>query len=630
MRLRTKLIAATLLFTFTLTVVLSLVFLSELLRERIAQTAESNSVLVRQILLSTSSALQNGLRENPPTEAGQAAFDEAVRNAIRTDDALAETLNGFVRYSPTLQDAYVTDAEGAVLVSTDPSMVGKPEPKRRMFEQASSDSLLSKRRLLFGAPEALDVKLPLERNGQPFLMAHLGIRSTLLRNTYAPWLKDAVFVCIVALAGSLLVAAMISAVALRPIERISRELDVISLRGGEAPAAEQDTATRDAVERVSSKISRIDEQIRTSEQTRSEMATNMNSMLQTLKDGVMLFTGELRVAIASDAVAHFVPAGTTVTAGIPLGEVFPRSTAIGGVLSELIAQRRSVRDEHVTLEDGRMIALSLDYFPGSGLGALLTLHDIAAQEELEREIEVARRMASIGRLTAGVGHEVKNPINAMVVHLELLRGKLAHVSDAGGAQRHVDVLASEMSRLDRVVQTLADFSRPMEPKLKEQDLLPIVQAVVHLVSVEAASHNVAIVVTEETPGAKMRITGDAELLRQALLNVALNAMQAMPDGGVLHINLSRDRQGASISLHDTGTGIPPEKLGRIFDLYFTTKATGSGIGLAMTYRIVQLHGGLIEVKSDANPDSAHHGTTFTLRLPLSTRTPKRLNTEAYA
>jgi signal transduction histidine kinase len=618
MRLRTKMIAATLLFTFTLSVVLSLVFLSELLRERIAQTEASNDVLVHQVLASTRSALQNGLRQNPPTGPTQDDFEAAVRNALRNDESLKETLDSFVRYSPTLQDAYVSDAHGHVIVSTDPALNDDTQPKRRSFEQASNGSLLSKRQLLFGAPEVLDVSLPLDRNGQPFLAAHLGIRSTLLRNTYAPWLRDAVIVCLIALAGSLFIASVISAAALRPIERIGRELDIISIRSFEAPA-EPDTADRDAVERVSSKISRIDEQIRSSEQTRTEMATNLNSMLQTLKDGVMLFTAELRVAMASDAVANFLPSGRHVAPGTPLAEVFPRSTAIGGVLSELIALRRSVRDQQVTLEDGRTIALSLDYFPGSGLGALLTLHDVAAQEELEREIEVARRLASIGRLTAGVGHEVKNPINAMVVHLELLRGKLANAANSD-AQRHVDVLASEMSRLDRVVQTLADFSRPMQPNLREQELLPIVQAVVQLVTVEAESHNVAIALTHDMPGGPIRIMGDAELLRQALLNIALNAMQAMPEGGVLHIHLARDRQSASLSLRDTGTGIPPEKLDRIFDLYFTTKATGSGIGLAMTYRIVQLHGGVIDVASDADPLSAQHGTTFTLRLPIATRT----------
>jgi signal transduction histidine kinase len=619
MRLRSQLIAATLLFTLLLTAALSLVFLSELLRERIAQTEAADDVLVHQILSVTRTALQRGLKEAPPTEAGEAAFETAMEHALQNDETLQNTLDGFVRYSPSLQDAYVSGANGRVLVSTDPSLVDAPPPHRRPFAEASGNSLLSKRKLLFGTPETLEVSLPLERNGKPFLVAHLGIRSTLLRNAYAPWLRDAVIVCLFALAGSLAVAAAISAAALRPIEQIGRELEVISARGGTEVVEVQESSSQDAVQRVTSTISRIDEQIRSNEQTRTEMATNLNSMLQTLKDGVMLFTADLRIAMASESSANFLPTGVTPPNGTPLSEVFPRSTAIGALLSDLIAERGSIRDQPVPLDNGRVIELTLDCFPGSGMGALLTLHDVAAQEELEREIEVARRMASIGRLTAGVGHEVKNPINAMVVHLELLRGKLANPANTDGAQRHVEVLASEMSRLDRVVQTLADFSRPIEPVLHEQSLLRIVQAVTQLVAADADGRNIAIAVTEDAPSMPIRIVADAELLRQALLNIALNAMQAMPDGGVLHINLGRDRQFAVLSLHDTGTGIPREKLSQIFDLYFTTKATGSGIGLAMTYRIVQLHGGVIEVNSEADPDSPARGTTFTLRLPLAGR-----------
>lgn len=616
MRLRYKLIAATLLFTFTLTVVLSLVFLSEILRERIAQTESSNSVLVHQMLSATRTALQNGLRDHPPTETGEQALQAAIEYALQNDDALAETLNGAVRYSPSIQDAYLADANGRVLVSSDPALLNAPQPHRRDFSVVTTASLLERRALLFGDPETLDVSLPMERNGQPFLTAHLGVRSTLLRNAYAPWLRDAAMICVFALAGALLVAAALSAAAMRPLEDISRELDVLS---GTSGVQTEETQNSDAVQRVSSSISRLDERIRTSEQTRTEMATNLNSMLQTLKDGVMLIDADLRVIMASEAMHHFLPPDKDAELGAPLTDIFPRNTAIGALLADLVVERRSVRSQPVVLADGRTVELSFDYFPGNAPGALLTLHDVAAQEELEREIEVARRMASIGRLTAGVGHEVKNPINAMVVHLELLRSKLASGAPPDGAQRHVDVLSSEMGRLDRVVQTLADFSRPMEPTFLEQDLLPIVQAVVQLVAAEAEKANIAIAIGESTPGLSLRVVADAELLRQALLNIVLNAMQAMPQGGAIHIQLSRERGSAIISIRDTGTGIPPEKLDRIFDLYFTTKATGSGIGLALTYRIVQLHGGVIAVASDADAASPAHGTTFTLRLPLASR-----------
>jgi signal transduction histidine kinase len=277
------------------------------------------------------------------------------------------------------------------------------------------------------------------------------------------------------------------------------------------------------------------------------------------------------------------------------------------------------------LEDGRQVQISLDGIgdpgtAGRGLGTLITLRDTGSARELEQELEVSRRLAAIGRLTANVGHEVKNPINAMVVHLELLRGKLAAGGvDTQSAQKHVEILADEMHRLDRVVQTLADFSRPMDLELRDHDLRRVVEQTVELAGEELKEHGVAVEFT--APAAPVPVRVDGELVRQALLNLLLNAMQAMPDGGLVRIVVRRDQRAALVEIADDGVGIPESLLPRIFDLYFTTKPRGSGIGLAMTYRILQLHGGSLEVSSNADAGSPNHGTTFTLQMPLSTAPP---------
>jgi signal transduction histidine kinase len=237
----------------------------------------------------------------------------------------------------------------------------------------------------------------------------------------------------------------------------------------------------------------------------------------------------------------------------------------------------------------------------------LTLHDLESVREIESELELSRRLAAIGRLTAGVGHEVKNPINAIVVHLELLRNKL-DASD-GNALRHLEIISSEIQRLDRVVQTLVDFSRPVELQLEEQDLRRIVSNVLMLASAELETRDVYVQST--LPDHPVPAKVDSDLLKQALLNIVLNGAQAMVDGGKLEVRLAENGRTALLSIHDEGSGIPDDIRDKIFDLYFTTKKGGSGIGLAMTYRIVQLHNGSIEVQSGATT-----GTTFTLRLPL--------------
>lgn len=308
--------------------------------------------------------------------------------------------------------------------------------------------------------------------------------------------------------------------------------------------------------------------------------------------------------------------------GKRLEEIFEPDSALGAAVLAAFDRGEQVGAESVALEDGRQVQISLDHIDdglgGSGnLGTLLTLRDTESAAQLGQELEVSRRLAAIGKLTAGVGHEVKNPINAMVVHLELLRGKLVGAEGEvfRGAQRHVDILAGEMQRLDRVVQTLADFSRPMELHLRDRDLRQVVGAVMELTAVEMQENGIRV--TVEAPPEPLMVRVDGELMQQAVLNLLLNGMQAMSGGGVMRVNLRRDHQFAVVEVADEGEGIPPELLPRIFELYFTTKPKGSGIGLAMTYRILQMHGGAMEVRSNADAASVERGTTFTFRLPIA-------------
>jgi signal transduction histidine kinase len=229
----------------------------------------------------------------------------------------------------------------------------------------------------------------------------------------------------------------------------------------------------------------------------------------------------------------------------------------------------------------------------------------------------------------------------MTIHLELLKQKLsgggvgarpvARAADGGGGSlrvvdvvptsvtvdspsvlNHVSVISSEIRRLDEVVQGFLKFSRPEELALEPVDLAGLVTDVCDVVGPQASAAGVRLAITSAAD--LPRVSADSGLLRQALLNLALNAVQAMPSGGVLRFESRRgaDRQ-VELAIADTGVGIAPEHLSRIFDLYFTTKDAGSGIGLSMVYRTIQLHDGDIEVQSTPG-----RGTTFTIRLPQAT------------
>jgi len=368
----------------------------------------------------------------------------------------------------------------------------------------------------------------------------------------------------------------------------------------------------DTPERVSTKIEQIGQRIRNVEEVFSALKENLDQILGNLQDGILLFTGDGRAVLVSEAAQRFLNKEKDNILGLQASEIFDRSTVLGRTLREAFDTGSTVVQEEVQTESGRRLQASVDFIfddrTRTGLGALVTLHDLESVEEIESELELSRRMAAIGRLTAGVGHEVKNPINAIVVHLELLKNKLGH--DHAPASRHLEVIDSEIHRLDRVVQTLVDFSRPVELQLREQDLGSIVGDVLALATDELTTRNVTL--ESRLPETPMIVNVDSDLLKQAVLNVTLNAAQAMPDGGNLRVILEEERRMAVLRIADEGVGIPPEIREKIFDLYFTTKTGGSGIGLAMTYRILQLHHGSVDVQSKVG-----RGTEFFLRIPLA-------------
>jgi signal transduction histidine kinase len=211
-----------------------------------------------------------------------------------------------------------------------------------------------------------------------------------------------------------------------------------------------------------------------------------------------------------------------------------------------------------------------------------------------------------------VAHEVKNPINAIVLHLQLLRNKLQEIDPDTG--RHVDIIDNEIHRLDRVVQILVDFTRPRELHIEDADLKLILDEVVLLASPDAAQHGVRVM--RQLPPEAIPVKVDIDLIKQAMLNVVINGVQAMPAGGTLTIAAHRDEDTVVTEIRDEGTGIPAAVQEKVFELYFTTKKAGSGIGLAQTYQIMQWHYGAVDFESQEGK-----GTTFRLRLPIGETRP---------
>jgi signal transduction histidine kinase len=234
-------------------------------------------------------------------------------------------------------------------------------------------------------------------------------------------------------------------------------------------------------------------------------------------------------------------------------------------------------------------------------------------ERMASQLDVATRLSAISRISGGVAHEIKNPLNAISLRLDLLRERLGAPPEELAPE--IEILSKEVHRLDRVVKTFLDFTRPVEVKFQEVDLAALAREVADLMTPQARSSRIKLSF-ESVGDAPALMRGDADMLKQAILNLVTNALDAMSqlkmENGELHLNASAAGTSVRLEVADNGPGIPETLRDKVFQLYFTTKQQGSGIGLAMTYRAVQLHNGTIDFTSEDG-----RGTTFCLQFPAS-------------
>jgi PAS domain S-box-containing protein len=612
LRLKTKLVLGITAMVVTVVVVLSSVYVSQIVRQRIDNAFESGDFVSLEVFHSAREALEVDLGNTHLDLNDPEQVRRATEESLQTDPGLNSLFQSIVGYSPIIYDVSIADVNGVALLHSDADLIGKKLPEREDFSAVRNGNFWRKMKVVYGEPAVYEMRLPLRRNGVPFATIRVGISTVFLESTLQPKLNRALAFSAFAIILSLILAAVLSNFALRPIEVISRRLDLLTA-GGTAP--EGSYRGKDEVGVVTTKIDRLGQQMKDVKEVFSALKENLDQMMANLHDGVMLFTNDMRAVLVSEAVETFLGRTRENMIGCTAQEIFSDGSRLGQMVLAAIDSHQPLHKQELMAlaADGQQIRVeaSMDFIEEEGerIGALLTLRDAESVRRIEDEIEVSRRLAAIGRLTSGVAHEVKNPINAIVVHLEVMRSKL-NTADPD-TQRHMDVIGNEIRRLDRVVQTLVDFTRPMDLKLADTDLRRLVDDVYMLAAPEAERRGVHV--QRELGDETLRVKVDADLVKQAILNVVINGIQAMGEnGGTLDLRTLHEDADAVVEITDQGGGIPPEVKEKIFNLYFTTKKGGSGIGLPMTYRVVQLHNGSVEF--DSQPGV---GTTFRLRFPLT-------------
>ena len=339
----------------------------------------------------------------------------------------------------------------------------------------------------------------------------------------------------------------------------------------------------------------------------------LDMVLESMTDGIVVTDGQNRVILynkSAERLLHFT--GDVLESA--LWEAVSNRDLAGFFFQKLLSQEK-VADREFTLGSDTPRIFSVSILPlvraGSVQGNLVHVEDVTERRSREARLRRAESLASLTTLAAGVAHEIKNPLGSMGIHLQLIQKKIGGKSrvDPRTIGSHLDVIGEEVDRLNRIVVDFLFAVKPMDTRLEEGDINLVIQELLEFVRPEMDQAGVRIESSLSPKVPLLRI--DARFIKQALLNLIKNAVAAMPEGGTLRVETRRADGEALVRVSDTGTGIPEEIMGKVFEPYFTTKPFGTGLGLTIVFKIVKEHFGDISVSSRVG-----EGTTVTLSLPI--------------
>jgi signal transduction histidine kinase len=555
--------------------------------------------------------------------------DVSPYEALRRDDGLRSIIESSL-YSRNVTYAAITDTHGMIIAHSDPSREGSELAAGAPLDQLLARSALSQLFAIYtGQGKNYEFRQPLLLGDREIGSIRIGVSTLLIRTDLNASLGPAIVTAFAALAIAVVVAMLLAQLLLRPIHVIRSGLT--RLGRGEF-GVRLDLDQQDEFGELGTFFNAVSEQLSADRSQMAGQVAHLESAVEHLEDAVAIVNARGELRFVNPAMRTLLPSAAP---GVPLREVVAADHPIQRLSEQTLVSRQSRGPLSAMFGDSERLLMThaINDPKGDLVGIMLIARNVEYLSQVQSTVRYSRKLAALGRLSAGVAHEVKNPLNAMMIHLELLRQLFVArrpaaprlLAAAGGADaaivepskpaidtaeaiQHVDVIANEIRRLDEVVQGFLKFTRPEDLKLQPVALSVLFDEVVRIIQPEADRAGVQLFV--ECDGVP-DVNGDPTMLRQAFLNLALNACQAMPHGGTLRMRCESARgRRVAVTFTDTGVGIKPEHLQRIFDLYFTTREKGSGIGLSMVYRTVQMHDGEIEVQSTPGA-----GTTFRVLLP---------------
>ena len=533
-----------------------------------------------------------------------------LRSAMAADATLRDSAEAVVGYSPVVLYVAIVDRDGRAIFHSTPELQGTHVAADESLGEFGALDAISLLARLRNGDRTLVATLPFSVDGiNPYGSVRVAVSTLLLRgyllgDVLASALLAAVAV-LVAFTASLYLANQL----LAPIEVLRRELARIDPGDAGPPL---DFRSEADLPRLATFFSTVSEKLRQEERLRDSRQAWLGEVLGGLADAVFVVGRDERVLSLNEPAAAMLAGRRKELVGRDLAELLPNDHAIVDIVREAHRTDRSILKRQAEIEIAGqptpfLLSAHVLREEFGTTGVMVAAVDLGRLSRLASRLSYSQKLATLGELTSGVAHEIRNPLNAMVMHGALLRRKIDGKA-APDVARHLDVLDEEIRRLDRVVQGFLQFSRPEELRLTVLDVRGVLAACVEQVRDRAEQGRVRL--EFEPPDADLPVWGEEDLLRQAFANLLGNALEAMPDGGMLRVSAERQDGWARVRIEDSGVGIADTDLPHVFRLYFTTKKDGSGIGLAVVHRIVQLHGGDLRVDS-----SVGEGTVVTVSLP---------------
>jgi signal transduction histidine kinase len=574
---------------------------------------------------------------------------------LREDSGLRDIIESSA-YGDNITTATIVDANGIIVVANLSAMVGQLSPPQDDLGALDAASPYDKLKEIYtGDGRTLEVREQLKRGEDEFGSIRIGVSTLLMRRQLDELFWGALFTVAAALGIAVFVAGVFAQLLLRPIHVLRSGLT--RLGKGEF-GVRLDLPPGDEFGELGDFFNTVSQQLSADRSLLAGQKANLQTAVEHLEDAVALFNPSGELLFSNPAMQPTLPADAI---GRALQGLLPNGHPYRTLVEETLATRRSrgpvqshrpqtepagvpskasgSQAAEVKAADEELVMThAIMGTSGELVGVLLVSRNLAHLSRMQSTLAYSRKLVALGRLTAGIAHEVKNPLNAMMIHLELLRTKIRATQAVAvpqaetvgaasgmlglgpgraaalpppvqGALEHVSIIESEIRRLDEVVQGFLKFTRPEDLRLQPVKVNALMDEILPIIETEASKHNVKVIV--EVPPTVPAVNGDSAMLRQAFLNLAINACQAMPNGGSLRLMSGPSSRGrVEVRVQDTGVGIAPEHLSKIFNLYFTTKERGTGIGLSMVYRIIQMHDGEVEVQSTPG-----RGTTFRVLLP---------------